>query len=352
VNFPFIRGGTTETMSLLWILHGKRPLVASCIFAVAIGSAFIYVRMKRKQVVKPLDSKLRLTEQKSLSILAIQDIENWRKERDGQCRDPFGWLSLAGLHWLQKGENKMGTNVTSRVRIEVPHGTSTREGYVPEIGVIHYKEDDSFTFKAAPGVPVKMGENKLEYEEIPIRHDDNGKTDPDVLSLGSLQWFVIKRSDQFGVRLKDSNSPVLLNFKGIDNYPINLDLRIEGKFKSYFPPKMLQIPTAIGTIEKCESPGYISFEIDGTTHSLDVTGDPKTKLFVTFADSTSGKETYGGGRMLTLTVTESEKVLVDFNKSRNPPCAFTTFATCALPLPQNRLKISIRAGEKYENGIV
>jgi len=343
------------------IFYGRRPLVASCIFvAVAMGGAYVYVRMKAQNnkhrdkldKFKQQDYKSKLMEQEFKNSLAIQDIQKWRKERDEQCRDPFGWLSLVGLHWLQKGENNIGTNATSRVHIEVPPIALRTEGYVPEIGVIYFKDDDTFTFKAAPGVPVKMNENLLQDQEVPIKHDNNGKDDPDVLSLGSLQWFVVKRFDQFGVRMKDCNSPVLLNFKGVENYPVNLDLRVEGTFKPYVPPKMLQMPTAIGITDKCECPGYISFEINGTTYSFDATGDPKTKLFVTFADSTSGKETYGGGRMLVLTVNgpDSDKILVDFNKAKNPPCAFTSFATCARPLPQNRLKVAIKAGEKHEVG--
>jgi len=159
-----------------------------------------------------------------------------------------------------------------------------------------------------------------------------------------------KRSDQYGVRLKDSNSSVLRNFKGINNFPINLNFRIEGTFKPYDPPKALQIPTEIGTIDQRSCPGYVSFMIEGKTYSLDVTGDPKCSFFVSFADMTSGKETYGGGRMLNIPGPEpSNKILIDFNKAYNPPCAFTSFATCPLPLPQNKLKVAIRAGEmKFE----
>ena len=42
--------------------------------------------------------------------------------------------------------------------------------------------------------------------------------------------------------------------------------------------------------------------------------------------------------------------ILDFNKAHSPPCAFTNFATCPLPSRQNRMKVAIEAGEKYDKG--
>ena len=71
------------------------------------------------------------------------------------------------------------------------------------------------------------------------------------------------------------------------------------------------------------------------------------KFFIVFADETAGKTTYGAGRFIEIDKPDAlGNTEIDFNIAYNPPCAFTEFATCPLPPPQNRLKLSITAGEK------
>ncbi|MCX8009993.1 MAG: DUF1684 domain-containing protein, partial [Ignavibacteria bacterium] len=152
-------------------------------------------------------------------------------------------------------------------------------------------------------------------------------------------------------RLRDLEAPLVKNFKGIETYPIDKNWKIESQFIPYTSPKPIQIPTVIGTIEEDTARGYLAFQIDGEEFRLDPTSEGE-KLFVIFADETNGKETYGAGRFLYVDKPDSTgKTYIDFNKSYNPPCAFTKYATCPLPPKQNRLKIKITAGEKnFEGG--
>ena len=70
-------------------------------------------------------------------------------------------------------------------------------------------------------------------------------------------------------------------------------------------------------------------------------------LWFLFADRTTGRETYGAGRFLySEGMPKDGELTVDFNKAYNPPCAFTEYSTCPLPLPENRLDLWVRAGEK------
>jgi uncharacterized protein len=69
------------------------------------------------------------------------------------------------------------------------------------------------------------------------------------------------------------------------------------------------------------------------------------QLFFIFRDLTSGKTTYGAGRFLYADPPVEGKIVLDFNKAYNPPCAFTPYATCPLPPKQNRLQVKIEAGE-------
>ena len=65
------------------------------------------------------------------------------------------------------------------------------------------------------------------------------------------------------------------------------------------------------------------------------------------ADGTTGKESYRAGRYLYVSPPDAAgKMVIDFNKAYNPPCAFTNYATCPLPPKQNRLPFRSEAGEK------
>ena len=114
----------------------------------------------------------------------------------------------------------------------------------------------------------------------------------------------------------------------------------------------LDIPTVLGTVDKMPVPGKAVFTRDGKTYELLPvleTADAKELWFI-FADRTSGKETYGSGRFLYADMPKEGKVVIDFNKAYNPPCAFTPYATCPLAPPENRLALPVTAGEKKYRG--
>jgi hypothetical protein len=87
--------------------------------------------------------------------------------------------------------------------------------------------------------------------------------------------------------------------------------------------------------------------LNGSTHQLrPVLEEGENELFIIFRDQTAGKTTYGAGRFLYADLPKDGKVILDFNRAENPPCAFTPYATCPLPPRANFLPISIPAGER------
>jgi uncharacterized protein (DUF1684 family) len=100
--------------------------------------------------------------------------------------------------------------------------------------------------------------------------------------------------------------------------------------------------------------GTLEFSRDGRAFALlpvvEVPGD--AQYFIVFADRTSGKETYGAARFLYIDPPHDGKVVIDFNRAYNPPCAFTAFATCPLAPPENRLDLRVTAGERKYRGAV
>ena len=97
--------------------------------------------------------------------------------------------------------------------------------------------------------------------------------------------------------------------------------------------------------------GRAVFTRGGRTFSLlPIQEAPGEPLFFIIADATSGDSTYAAARFLYADAPENGRVVLDFNKAINPPCAFTPFATCPLPPEENRLPIAVTAGEKKYRG--
>ncbi len=158
---------------------------------------------------------------------------------------------------------------------------------------------------------------------------------------------MIQRGQRIGIRLRDTNSKMRREFTGRKWYPLKPEFRLEAKWAPYNPPKPIKVPNILGDTNDDKSPGYAEFKLGGKTYRLEAVG-VGPGLFFVFRDGTSGKETYGGGRFLDADKPEAGKVILDFNKATNPPCAFTPYATCPLPPRQNRLPVRIEAGElKY-----
>jgi uncharacterized protein (DUF1684 family) len=159
-------------------------------------------------------------------------------------------------------------------------------------------------------------------------------------------WVVIQREDKVGVRFRNLKAKTLLEFKGIERFPVDARWRIKAKV---IPQNQnpLMIMNVLGQNTAQKHGGQLVFEIEGKTYRLDAIDEGGVRLFVTFADATSGKTTYGSGRFIELDKPDADGyTYIDFNKAYNPPCAFTEFATCPLPPPQNRMSIAIPAGEK------
>ena len=265
-----------------------------------------------------------------------QQIEQWRANREARLKADDGWLSVAGLFWLKGGDNTVGT--ASDCAMVLPAGSAPAR-----VGVFHF-QDGKTSFRAAPGVAAAVNGKPAESAEL---KPDDDKDGPDVVSINALTMYVIHRGDKYGIRLKDRNSEYRRNFNGLHWYPMRPEYRVTAKFVAWPKPKEIPIANILGQTEATPSPGYLEFTLHGVALHLDAVTEDNT-LFLIFRDRTAGKTTYGAGRFLNTDMPKDGVVELDFNKAYNPPCAFTPYATCPLPPPQNRLAVAIEAGEmKY-----
>lgn len=263
----------------------------------------------------------------------IKEIEDWDKRRVDRLREENGWLNLAGLFWLKGGENKIGSAKDNN--IVFPSGPD----YIGSMVL----SDSTVTIKVNPGVNVIN--NGIPVTEMKLLDDHSGN--PTILQTGSLRWNVIKRTKGMGIRLRDLNADLVKNFKGIERFPVNEEWKFEASFDEYDPPKKILIPDIVGTVDEELCPGAVVFVKDGVEYRIDAIESGQQRLFLIFADETSGVETYGAGRFIYVDKPDSAgTIILDFNKAYNPPCVFTKFATCPLPPKENYLKLRIEAGEK------
>ena len=174
------------------------------------------------------------------------------------------------------------------------------------------------------------------------------KPHPTIVQAGTVSMTVIKRKDRLGMRAKDSDSPVLKNFKGSTFFPIDPELHFAARFIP--DEKKIPILNVLGQTEMENSPGVVQFIYKGEKYKLRPIYEGKT-LFFLFKDPTNKTETYQAGRMLNTPLPANGKVDLDFNRSYNPPCTYTPYATCPLPPKENSLPFPVTAGEKrYGNG--
>jgi len=268
-----------------------------------------------------------------------KQVETWRAQRVERLKAPNGWLSLIGLHWLKDGKSSVGSAKGNDVVLAAGPA---------HLGTITLK-DGKATIEIDPKSAATIDGKTLASAELL----DDSHEKPTTVAFGTASFYLIDRNGKKALRVKDSEAKTRKQFKGIDSFAIDPGWVVDAKFEEFKPAHTLDIPTVLGTVDKMTVPGKVTFTRDGKNYSLlPVLEAPDAKeLWFIFADRTSGKETYGAARFLYADLPKDGKLVIDFNKAYNPPCAFTPYATCPLAPPENRLDLRVTAGEKkYADG--
>jgi uncharacterized protein len=252
-------------------------------------------------------------------------IKAWQEQRNEGLRKPDSWLTLVGLFWLNPGQNTIGSGEHNDIVLP-PDSSPERVGsLVLKDGKVEYKKSDGTS------------------EQL-----SSDPENPTVVKTGSVSFYVIERGGKFAVRAKDSESAVRRNFRGMKYFPVDPAFRFAAKFTP--DEKMIPIVNILGQTEQEKSPGIVEFAYQGKTYRLRPIFEGKTLYFL-FKDVTNRSQTYQAGRMLNTPLPENGKVDLDFNRSYNPPCTFTPYATCPLPPRENTLPFEVKAGElRYGKG--
>jgi uncharacterized protein (DUF1684 family) len=263
----------------------------------------------------------------------LAEMSEWRQRRHDRLANEDGWLTLVGLEWLREGSNRIGSDADNDIRLD---GGPGHWGTVElSAGGLHFTPapDANLTIDGAAAAPTRL---------VP---DAEGQ--PTIVRSDNLSFHVILRGS-YALRIKDRMAPTLLGFQGVDSYPIDERWRKDTRFVPAEPGRTIEIANVLGQSEDMMVAGTVEFEHEGREFSLLALQEQgANSLWFLFADRSNGRETYGAGRFLYSDgMPENGRLVVDFNKSYNPPCAFSDYSTCPLPPQQNRLDLVVTAGEK------
>jgi uncharacterized protein (DUF1684 family) len=263
--------------------------------------------------------------------------QDWRAERLARLTKPDGWASLIGLDVLEPGAHRLGSATDNGIRLAMGPA---------HLGILTVKKD-ALTFAPERGVDVKVEDAPV--QGIAILHDDTAPEGPSRITFddGKGVATVIVRAGGYRLRTKHADADTRVHFVGLDYWPASPGWQVKAHFIPNPAGKTLPVANIIGSTDEMANPGVLEFQHAGKTFRLEALDEGEGTLFLVFADRTSGHGSYGAGRFIDAPMPDAQgNVVIDFNQAYNPPCAFTPFATCPLPPPENRLDLAVEAGEK------
>ena len=160
-------------------------------------------------------------------------------------------------------------------------------------------------------------------------------------------------------RFQDSaHSPLhkdsINEFHGLEFFPLNETFIVRAKYKMNKKRKKFKMVTSTSRLPHYRDYATLTFWVDGKTYVLHAyqnveyakKKDYENDLFIPFNDHTNGIATYGGGRYLDIIIPEGDAVILNFNMTYNPYCAYNDRYSCPIPPDENKLEIAIDAGVK------
>lgn len=271
----------------------------------------------------------------------LADLRQWQQQRARALTGATGWAALVGLHWLYPDR---------RLRLGSAAGSGLVVPALPAFLGELYHDTDQWWLALAPGLAVEVGEAAA--SGTLVLPDDRSRRaaglPPLLARHGPVRLTIIERGGRHALRIWDAQAPARNGFAGPRFYPPARHWQLAARWQAHPPGRTLAIVDVTGAELAMGNPGAVLFEHEGQTFRLEALAEPgDEQLLLLFADRSNGRETYGAGRYLSAPWPDAAgQVRLDFNRAYNPPCAYTAFATCPLPPPENRLDLWLRAGER------
>jgi uncharacterized protein len=267
-----------------------------------------------------------------------KEILDWQLANEKRFQEPFGWLALTGHYWLQEGINSVGSDANSQVKLP--------ENLPPNASGSIFVKGRTVELRTGQDSPIQINGRSETNVKLSIDSSEAESDGSDKITIGDrVRLQLVRRVGRFAIRVRDRESSLLKEFKGKKWHPPRPEYRVEATFTPYEPVRSIQIVNIQGDSVESKVVGSLKFRIQDNELQLDAFSESPDSLFLVFKDRTSGKTTYAPGRFLTTEAPVNGRVILDFNKAYNPPCAFSPHTLCPLPPKQNHLDIEIAAGE-------
>lgn len=248
--------------------------------------------------------------------------QDWRDARHAELAGPDSWIGLVGLHWLEPGMNRVGRGEDCAVRLPG--------------GPLHLG-DLAWSGEALHWLPV-AGEAEA------LATDRAGAAT--VVDCSPWAFFVVERDGRLAARVRDRGWATRQPFSGVPCYDYDPSWTIDADWQPLAQPLVIEVPNVAGDLKPVAVTHQAVFEVAGERVTLLPMSVGEQEVFFVFRDRSSGRDTYGAGRFLKAAPAVDGRIRLDFNFAFNPPCAFTAFATCPLPPPENWLPFAVPAGER------
>jgi uncharacterized protein (DUF1684 family) len=269
----------------------------------------------------------------------------WRAQHVLDLQKPDGWLSLIGLEWLQPGDTPMGSAADNKIHLPA--------GAPAYLAVLKLEHNNVTLLAPKEGFPAGLQIDGAPAKEGVLRADPDQDKFNARVTIGTMNFYVIRRADEFAIRIKDEKSPARVGFHGLNWYQPDAVYQVKAKWTPYVPAKNVLLDRLVGKSYSLPVPGVAEFTLQGKTFRLEPVLEDSmvAKLFFILKDSTSSETTYPAGRFLYTGfpdhgLDQPGELVLDFNHLENPPCAYTPYATCPLPPMGNRLPVALPVGER------
>ncbi len=231
-------------------------------------------------------------------------------------------MSITGLHWLDDRDRDVpGLPGQWHADGEAVYIGATRADGLTVDGAVLQGTVVLHPAEGAPGLIVAYGDRRIE---------------------------IVRRTGAVALRVHDPAAPTLTTFRGIPAWEPAEKWVVPGRFTPYEQDRTVTTGAVVPGLEHHHAAvGEIEFELDGRPQRLIAFRGANDALTVLFTDETSGVTTYPAARTLAVPAPDARgRVVLDFTRASNLPCAVTDFATCPVAPPENRLSVAVEAGEK------
>jgi hypothetical protein len=287
-----------------------------------------------------------------------QEIQKWQHDRYETLKAPQNWLGVNTSVEIPKGTSRIGSGADQD--IVLASGPA-------HLGILTHAADGSLNLALAPGSQATIDHSPAgpgSIEPIPMNAlyffpDGNLVVDPAKngsnkppstvhVNTQTLKFYSYEGDYKKGTKLllvTDTQDPHITQLK-LTYFPIDPSWKVTADWEPLKEPREVEVASVQGSVEKVKLKYKAVFFKDGKRYELMPFTQNNERVLFIFADRTSGQETYGGARFLITPPAKDGKIVLDFNKAINPPCAFSPFPDCPIAIPENRLPVRVTAGEK------